>query len=225
VITFGFLAILLPLLIANPIVAVRIHLKPLRELARQRRLRIQFALTDILLLLAMQGVSGSVLSTIPNSNDRILAMLTIWLPIAVAWYYAVRLVSQAGIAATARRLWIIGVAVPFAAFGIYFLLALLLSVSTSSIVNTSGALHIEEIHIHLFWMKIKTTSAGAALFSNILMGLWSLLLVTWLFLPRRLARWAIAAQGYIPTPQTTELPQTPSDAPLLDPHVKDLKLK
>jgi len=223
---FGFFIIIFPLLLAIPIVAARIHLKPLRELARQRRLPVQFALTDILLLLAMLGLSGSVLASIPDSSDRFIAMISVWVALTISWYYAVRLVSQAGVTEFRRRFWMIAFAVPYAIFGFYLLFIIPGTFTTGSMaLSSKGGYNIEESHIQFFWLHVKVTAANAELIQKTLLGTWILMGIVWIFVPRRLARWAIANQGYIPPPQTTELPQSPTDAPLLDPHVKDLKLK
>jgi hypothetical protein len=222
----GFFIILFPLLLAIPVISARIHLKPLRELARQRRLPIQFALTDILLLLAMLGVSGSVLASIPDSLERSIALIILWVALGVSWYYAVRLVSQAGVAAFNRRFWIIALAVPFAIFGFYLLLMIPGAFSTSSmILNSDGGYSIQESRIRFFWLDWKVSNDNAELIRKALLSAWIFTGIAWIFVPRRLARWAISDQGYVPPPHTSELPPAPSDAPLLDPHVKDLKLK
>lgn len=222
----GFFIIIFPLLLAIPLVSARLHLKPLREIARQRRLPIQFALTDILLLLAMFGVSGSVLASIPGSLERTITLIIVWVGLGVSWYYAVRLVSQAGVASFNRRFWIIAFAVPFAIFGFYLLLIIPGAFSTSSmILNSDSGYSMQESHIRFFWLDWKVSNTNAELIRKALLTAWILTAIAWIFIPRRLARWAISNQGYVPPPHTSEESQTTSDAPLLDPHVKDLKLK
>lgn len=222
---FGFFIIIFPLLLAIPIVVTRLHLSPLRERARERRLPVQFALTDILLLLAELGLSGSLLASIPESNERLTAIIVIWVGLTIAWYYAVRLVSQAGVAGFRRRFWIVAFAVPYAAFGLYVLMLIPLCFTVSTFQSSSASYNVEHSHIQFFWWQYQMTNANAELIQKTLLATWILMGIVWLFAPRLLSRWALATQGYIPPPQTTELPQTPHDAPLLDPHVKDLKLK
>lgn len=199
--------------------SVMLMLDPLRRFSLKQKLPIQFSFADLYILMGMLSVTGLFLSAIGDSEIRAAAIAIIWLALGASWYYGVRLVSRSGISVMRERLLIQLVATPLAACGPFFILAVFFYALDRMPVRAATPRLAD---FQLFWIDISLSPTQDAGHWWRWMPLIPLVLL-YFFVPRRLARQAIAASQVQP-PQSKP-PQTPSDAPPLDPHLKDLKLK
>lgn len=96
----------------------RLILAPLKNAALTPRPRVQFRMTEILLLMAQIGaISALFASGLNTAKDLVLLIVTtLFLP--MCWLFGVRWLGHAGVTDPAARLWTLGVAVPLAFGGI-----------------------------------------------------------------------------------------------------------
>jgi len=153
---FGLL-IVLPISILLTYVPGRLILAPLKRAALDPRPRVQFRMTEILMLTAQIGVLGALLTAGPKSAESFFLFIITMLLLVVWWLAGVRWLSHAGVTIPSARLWTLAVAVPLA-FGVLPGLLVLLGLPMAASSNGTTTIHF------LSWQFPMTDASAATVF-------------------------------------------------------------